>query len=1269
MTDFAEVTARLSTELGQAGAAVGTLGGATTGLAAEAGAAQAAVNGLTGGAAATTTAVEQLDAAQRQAGAAATALAGDATDLTQRVLTLEAANQGLAGELRDARAASNAMAGELRQSQEAVASLAGKLDVLETKLRGAGKAHGEAGVSAASQKFAMRDLGEQFSDLAVSVQGGIDPMRAFGQQGGQIAFALSGMQGKLGAIGDFLVGPYGAALILAISLGGEMVEKLLNEKDGADELAKTLAQAAQAADSYGTAQSLLGKVIDLTTGKLKTQNDVLVQTIRLQAQANIYAAQQKQREATETLRGSSKPSYLDYASGIAAGGIGIQGLAKQKAALAPFNDTLNQFANVVSNPNATTAQLDAALKTTIGNIDLLAKRSKTATADVITLKQAVLGAATTRNDQTANQQVIDAIDGKGIAGDLKPYARDKKPKAPKKPKSTEGLDRFGDGAATRIADIVGQYGTDPTSAALEKANKQVRALDDLIADLGRRKPPNFGELIASAEEAKVKVRDGIVAELANAFDKPKTLAEQAKAAFAQVAAIEADALSRRYPGFEDVVASAGKAKAAIREGLQRPFDDYVKAQRDSLAVLELERQGRTDQAEALREVIALERQMGPLTQAQKDAVLAVVEAQRAEQRQIDVNREHVQLYLDALGGIRTVVDDADQAFVHGDLGQLVQTPQKLLGIFQQLKGEDVMQSLFGDAFRDLADQAQGLSPIRQASEALAAELNALPPHVAAAGDALDTVAPPVNAATDALGGMTAQAKAAATALGVVARRTDVAAASAGAVRPGAGIAGAPGALTAQEPRDIVVTANLLPKLTRSPEALLAGSIGKLSETLLSKVGIGDDQAKRIGGIIGSKATDGLKGAATGAFVSGIANTFGVHLSSGGSQIGGALGSLSGIPGGSIIGSVLGGIVGNLFKKVPRGSAVVTSVDQAASLSGDREVTDKLSGDAKSIQSGIQKIADTLGAEVGAFNVSIGKGKTNYRVSSTGSNQVGAHNPNGSASLIYDGADEATAVGIAIQDAIRDGAVKGLSAAVQRALGSSSDIDKALGEALKVANLESMLGGVTGQINKLFKDADTQAAQRVGLAKKYGLDLLAVEKVNAEQRADLIASTLRSRIGSLQDLMTSLATGDLSEGSAVDKHGALLKQIASAQTDAEAGKNGAADNLAQLYSQLISSDRDTFGTGGPELAADRSAALAGVQRVIDIETARINTAAGQQQATTDAIKAGNALADENNDLLSGIKSGIDKLVSYAGPGSAGSALASPNYSLTARQALL
>jgi hypothetical protein len=64
----------------------------------------------------------------------------------------------------------------------------------------------------------VQQLGMQFNDLATSISTGASPAQAFNQQIGQIGYALSMMEGRVGVLGRLIAGPLGIALIGATVL-------------------------------------------------------------------------------------------------------------------------------------------------------------------------------------------------------------------------------------------------------------------------------------------------------------------------------------------------------------------------------------------------------------------------------------------------------------------------------------------------------------------------------------------------------------------------------------------------------------------------------------------------------------------------------------------------------------------------------------------------------------------------------------------------------------------------------------------------------------------------------------------------------------------------------------------------------------------------------------------------------------------------------------------------------------------------------------------
>jgi len=135
-----------------------------------------------------------------------------------------------------------------------------------------------------------------------------------------------------------------------------------------------------------------------------------------------------------------------------------------------------------------------------------------------------------------------------------------------------------------------------------------------------------------------------------------------------------------------------------------------------------------------------------------------------------------------------------------------------------------------------------------------------------------------------------------------------------------------------------------------------------------------------------------------------------------------------------------------------------------------------------------------GGAVGNYEVGFGQYKDYYQVSNSGSDRfLGQTFYNRKSSqALYDGKDPAAALSAAIGNAVADGAIEGISSRVAAALKSSSDIDKALREAVKVQDLELALGGIGEELRRQFRAFEQQAKERLRIASKYGFDVVAVE---------------------------------------------------------------------------------------------------------------------------------------------------------------------------------
>lgn len=1134
----------------------------------------------------------------------------EAQRLTIAEKRLEAAALAWAAAQERAAAATSKSADEQQAAAGALAAAearlaAAKLGVVEAQQR-AERSGGANVRSMGEQALGARMLGQQVQDmgLMISMSGfsAQSVLRAFSVQAGQTALAVEqmGVGGAIGKTAAFLGSPWGAVILSATMVLGPFVAQLLDAKKEATELADNLEKAAKSADSFGNAQSLLGKIIDLNTGKFKTQNTVLRETIRLQAEAMLLKGQQDEKAARDKIGRIGTPGLVATIGSVladnpGAGYGGVTGSTRQQSAMAAETAPLRQLRNEVLDGG-----LDAtAIRKRVDGLAQTGALAKYTAEQIIALKQELYTLPQARNDQAAARMAIDAVDGKGVADPLKPYSA-AKPKKPRKPKSTEARDEFGRDTADRIASITEAFNQTPP--AVQQADKAVRQLDDIIDDLGRKRPPNFEALIVSAKAAKQTVESGLLKSLSDAYKAPETLAQKAVPLLDAIDGRIRGLAERKPLGFEKLISDAQAARGEIEDGINRPFTDFMRSQEQSLAITALQLKGQNDQAEALRTIYGLEQRMGPLRTGQKDAILASVQALRAQQREVEILRQNTQKYLTALGSIEGIVRDASQAFVRGDLGQLIMSPGKLLDTFATVKGQKLFDDLFSGVFRDLQDQVNGTSIIKDASTRMAASVDQVTASTGRTTQALDSLARSAAAASDAVGTGNRLT-------GKISLGTEIGDAVAAGLRAS----------------EIVVTSKRQAQLT--PEGLISKAVGGVA-TSIASVFSSPETAKNIGGAIGKVAGKGLEGAATGSMVAGLGNALGIKMNTTGAQVGGAIGKFIPIPGGNIIGSVLGGLVGNLFKSTPRGSAQITSVDGKANVSGNSaEIKADLGNLAGSVQGAIGKIAQTLGAEVGSFAVSINKYKDSYRVDPSGGTSVGGKYGDRDGVLKFDN-DPEGAVRAAISNAISDGAIKGLSGAVQKALRSSPDIDKALQEALKVGNVEQLLGGLPAELTNAFKSFEKEAADRLRIARDYGFDIVKTEELNAKQRATLTEQLGEKQFGSLKRLIDEMTSGSLFEGSAVDRRTALLGSIDKAQADVKAGVEGAVDKLASLYEQLNSVSKDVYGTTGG-FAVDRAAIIDQARAEIAKQNSAIQAA--QQRASDPALATTNKALDESNDL--------------------------------------
>jgi hypothetical protein len=203
---------------------------------------------------------------------------------------------------------------------EELARLTNRVDALEravARYRSASSA-----TAAASQKVAeafegqskaarraqlgAQQLGLQINDLATSISTGQNPLIALNQQLGQIGFAMMQMQGRTASVGAFLSGPWGAAIAVAATTLFTLYRNMSEASDKAQTLSQKLEGIKFASDLSSTAQDILGRVMDTTTGKMRAQSAEAINLARAQLMVAKVQAQVRAQEARAILERAAR---------------------------------------------------------------------------------------------------------------------------------------------------------------------------------------------------------------------------------------------------------------------------------------------------------------------------------------------------------------------------------------------------------------------------------------------------------------------------------------------------------------------------------------------------------------------------------------------------------------------------------------------------------------------------------------------------------------------------------------------------------------------------------------------------------------------------------------------------------------------------------------------------------------------------------------------------------------------------------------------------
>lgn len=398
-------------------------------------------------------------------------------NLGEALLVLRTDDRGLTAGVNEARAKSEQL-GVVMDQTSGVASRMGQSMVQAGGSAGRlGQQIGGVNTNVAAHRAGLMQLSQQLGDVSTMYALGARPTQIFASQIGQVVGAVQLMSGGTSRLATFLGGPWGMALTTATVVLAPLISGLFEAEAAMNDVKF-------ASNAMGDAQNILGRVMDLTTGKINTQNTALIALAR----AQLAVAQIQSRVRMTEARGqiTDMGTIRTKLTGS------MMGFGFERTG-AFENQVTRDLLSGVNNP-------DEALRRLQG----LRGSNSISEETFVKLSTAIANFGVEQANQQVYDEALGALDGKGLGSLARPG------------KKTKAKGASGPSAAEIDARHVQE---------LARLNQEeLRARLDLAEDAGER--------LAISQDILASERDARVAEVQ--ANKDFTAAQKA----AQIAAIE-----------------------------------------------------------------------------------------------------------------------------------------------------------------------------------------------------------------------------------------------------------------------------------------------------------------------------------------------------------------------------------------------------------------------------------------------------------------------------------------------------------------------------------------------------------------------------------------------------------------------------------------------------------------------------------------------------------------------------------------------------------
>lgn len=1075
--------------------------------------------------------------------------------------------------------------------------------------------------SVRASRVAFVQLGQQMQDVVIQAQMGTNAMQIFAQQVPQAAFALTGLadsanatQRRIGAVATFLSGPWGAAIFAATAVLGPFIYSLFQSGEAADDAKNKTFDFAGGLDvlslSAADATSAMDQLTQSLRSAIKLQGDFLEANaaVATQSVASLEARIASNRaELSRLKREADGPLAFALPSVFGPSGADLRRRRALETQIAADQSALGGARNAAAAASIATGQRNVAERRdpnlrTLREIDeqigRLNRRREQSARDNDRLSAVYI----TQEDYEAElgrlvglrEAAEDAQRTSRRSGSRRGSSRSGRSEVDKAAREAQQLADYADRAAERIQRINEQFDEQPR--LIDQANRASRELDDIIADLEKRKPIDWQKMVSDAQAAQ----------------------------------------------------------GVIEQALVRPFEELRQESERRVEIERLLTAGRDAEAEALQLIWQMESRLDPLSEERKADVMDIVAAEREHLELLRRQQDHIGQYLEATRAIRGELESffAGEGANFGRIFRRLQAQYTVEALFgDALRNIDKgVQSAYDKSSERLSETTdpveRDLADLGNAARGAAAALS---------GRAAGTSGP--GAVNSALGGLIAGGSASLGRFtqGVRSRAVNDNGVIVVTGQPPRADRDTLGGMTPERYFDLVqksMTDRLVAELERLGIALpdsikgaiggalggyvTAGPIGGVLGGLKGLVdsAIGDEPNARNLALLGASETlkQGLGGAQTGAQIDGIFKSLGIKSSKTGASLGGAAGAITGLPFGKEIGSILGGLLGGALKSAKRGSAIIgggaNGLDVTGFYGNSGSRKDQAGGFGNSAIETVNRIAQQLGASLDASRgkVSIGVREDKIFVDPQGRGYTKASKYK---DIVGFGDDAEAAIRFAVKNLIEDGVIGGLKDSEMRLLRAGKDIEKAMQDVLDFRAVFKDLRAYKDPVGTALDELDTEFKRLEDLFMRAGAsasELAQLEELYGIRRAEAVEQAMERVGGALRELVGDLTRGDMGL-SLRDRRANTLGEYNALRTRVEGGDVTAFDKYAEVARQLLEIERELFGSQSGyfdrfnEVKGTSQAALAEQQRIADAAANRdspFSKPANDNQPVVDSI---------------------------------------------------